>query len=129
MLPFWPIGSGTKRTNLIWSRNCLRRSGTFLCNRKTYGLKQNILIWSGKCLMQSGTFLVNIKTHRSKQNVLNWYKLFFCQSRSFSFWPKRSGTEAKQFDAYSAEFKLFLPFSIKRAGATMEWSYAPLAFR
>ncbi len=127
-LPFWPIGSGTKRTNLIWSRNCLRGSGTFLCNKKTNRLKQNILIWSkkkfiksrsflywpkdsgtkqnnliwsGKYLMQSGTFLVNTQTYRSKQNVLNWYKLFFCQSRSFPFWPKKSGTEAKQFDVYS----------------------------
>ncbi len=44
-LPFRPIGSGTKRTNLIWSRNCLRRSGTFLCNKNTYRSKQNILIW------------------------------------------------------------------------------------
>jgi hypothetical protein len=42
----WPIGSGTKRTNLIWSKNCWRQSGTFLCNKKTYRSKQNILIWS-----------------------------------------------------------------------------------
>jgi len=42
--PFWPKSSGTKRTNLIWSRNCLRRSGTFLCNKKTYRSKQKVLI-------------------------------------------------------------------------------------
>ena len=115
-LPFWPTGSGTKQTNLICSRNCLMRSGTFLCNKKTYrskqniliwsqkkfiksrsflywpkdsGTKQNNLIWSGKCLMQSGTFLVNTKTYRSKQNVLNWFKFFFLLKQIVSFLAKK----------------------------------------
>ncbi len=84
--PFWPIGSGTKRSNLIWSKNCQRRSGTFLCNKKTYRSKQKVLIWFPYYWNESKTFWFGLLVFRNeakyfdlvcllselKQNVLIW---------------------------------------------------------
>ena len=64
--PFWPIGSGTKRTNLIWSKNCRRRSGTFLCNKKTYRSKQKVLIWFPYYWNESKTFWFGLLVFRTE---------------------------------------------------------------
>ncbi len=84
--PFWPLGSGTKRTNLIWSKNCRRRRGTFLCNKKTYRSKQKVLILFPYYWNESKSFWFGLLVFRTeakyfylvcllselKQNILIW---------------------------------------------------------
>ncbi len=109
--PFWPISSGTKRTNLIWS-NCLRRSGTFLCNKKTYRPKQMVLIWFPYYWNESKTFWFGLLVFRTeekyfdlvcllselKQSVLIWSAYYLNKSNTFWFGLLIIGTKAKQFD-------------------------------
>ena len=111
-LPFWPIGSGTKRTNLIWSKKCWRRSGTFLCNKKTYRSKQKVLIWSAcfqnwSKIFWFGLLIIRTKAKRFdlvcllsqlKQNILIWSAYYRNESKTFWFGLLIIGTKAKQFD-------------------------------
>jgi len=60
--------------------------------------KQNKLIWPEKCLRQSGTFQGNPKTYRLKQNVLNWFKLGFLVKQIVSVLALKFWDETNQFD-------------------------------
>jgi hypothetical protein len=83
---FWPIGSGTKRTNLIWSRNCLRRSGTFLCNKKTYRSKQKVLIWFPYYGNESKTFWIGLLVFRTEAKYFHWVCLLSELKQNVLIW-------------------------------------------
>ncbi len=71
--PFWPIGSGTKQTNLIWSKNC--RSKRF---------------WFGLLIISTKVKhfdLVCLLSER-KQNVLIWSAYYQNKSKTIWFAPK-----------------------------------------
>ncbi len=88
--------SERKQTILIWYiKNCIvRKSLSFW--PKNSGSKRSNLIWSGNCLRQSKTFLFNPKTNRSKQNILIWSIYYQNESKTFRFGPLIIGMEAKQ---------------------------------
>ena len=83
--PFWPIGSGTKRTNLIWSACFQNWSKIFWFGLLIIGTK-------AKC------FDLVCLLSQLKQNILIWSAYYQNESKTFWFGLLIIGTKEKQFD-------------------------------
>ncbi len=83
--PFWPIGSGTKRTNLIWSACFQNWSKIFWFGLLFIGTKAKR--FDLVCLLS-----------QLKQNILIWAAYYRNESKMFWFGLLIIRTKAKQFD-------------------------------